>query len=184
MNSDKMSEVEVSIRLAIYLVKSGKVDSPISIAIDGAQVKTSGTVHFAMSEFMCSQGWNVDGAPGSRWQGVYKHREYQWSIQVHSNAGQGDVTARLRSGHMFVAESKKGPLVRARNSSEYPLIREALGQLLTMESIPDNPFLAVAIPAGERFMELAARWRNAPLVHRAGIHLLTVSQDGDVQGWQ
>ena len=64
-----------------------------------------------------------------------------------------------------------------------PLLREALGQLLTLETVPENAVLAVAVPHGERFIKLAARWREAPLVKRSGIRLLTVAQTGEVAGW-
>ena len=36
---------------------------------------------------------------------------------------------------------------------------------------------------GERFIKLAARWREAPLVKRSGIRFLTVAQTGEVTGW-
>ena len=82
-----------------------------------------------------------------------------------------------------MVESKKGTIGKCRSSSEYPLLREALGQLLTLEAPPENAVLAVAVPHGERFITLSARWREAPLVKRSGIRLLTVAQNGEVAGW-
>jgi hypothetical protein len=178
-----MSEVEVSLRLAIYLISSEKAAEGVSVAIDGAQVNIGETVHFDIVQFMDSLGWTCSQQIHP-WQGTYKHRGHKFPILIHSRAGIGDVTTKLRSGHIFIAESKKGTIVRARSSSEYKLLREAIGQILTIESVPNKPFLAIAVPAGERFMELAARWRNAPLVRRVGIHFLTVSPNSDVQGWQ
>ena len=182
MSDVKMPEVEVSLRLAIFLATSGKANSPIDVAIDGAQVKIGETVHFDVVQFMNSQGWQIN-SESNRWQGIYSNRNVPWHIRVHSQSGIGDVTTILTSGQQFIAESKKGTMNRSKSSSEYPLIREAIGQLMTIESVPENPFLAIAIPAGERFLELTARWRSAPLLRRAGISLLTVSPTGEVQGW-
>lgn len=61
-------------------------------------------------------------------------------------------------------------------------MREALGQLLTLEAVPANAVLAVAVPHGERFVKLADRWRRAPLIARLGIHIVTVGVDGTVHG--
>lgn len=182
MNPKKMSEAEVSLRLAIYLISSGKAVTGVSAAIDGAQVKIGETVHFPICQFMDSQGWHCSDHT-DRWQGSYYHPDHHWPIHIHSRSGIGDVTTTLHSGHTFIAESKKGSLGRSKSSSEYPLLREAIGQLLTIESIPNEPYLAIAVPAGERFIELTKRWSTAPLVRKVGIHFLTVSPDGDVQGW-
>lgn len=91
--------------------------------------------------------------------------------------------ARLRSGIILRAECKKGPLSRSRSSQEYPLIREALGQLLTVEEVGEKDILAVAVPHTDRFAELASRWRKAPLLKRLGIRILTVSRTGTVEGF-
>jgi hypothetical protein len=118
-----------------------------------------------------------------RWQCKYRNPSAAQSIVVHSQSGCGDVTATLATGEPLVVEAKKGTIGKCRSSSEYPLLREALGQLLTLEAPPENAVLAVAVPHGERFITLSARWREAPLVKRSGIRLLTVAQNGEVAGW-
>jgi hypothetical protein len=42
----KMSEAEVSLRLAFWLADQGLAADSIDIAIDGAQIRTDATVHF------------------------------------------------------------------------------------------------------------------------------------------
>lgn len=178
----RMSEAEVSLRLAVHLASSGRATTSISVAIDGAQVKVGQTEHFNIAAFMRQLGWLAESTT-ARWQGVYVNPKATVKIYVHSNSGLGDVTTTLGTGHMFIAEAKKGPLTRSKSSAEYPLLREALGQLLTIEEVPDNALLAVAVPAGERFRELAERWRNAPLIRRIGIRILTVAPSGAIEGW-
>jgi|SRR6266545_8378903 len=182
MTDTRMSEAEVSLRLAMHLASSGRAATSVSVAIDGAQVKVGKTEHFNVAAFLQPLGWLAESA-SARWQGIYVNASANVQIRIHSQSGLGDVTATLDTGHSFIAEAKKGPLVISKSSAEYPLLRGALGQLLTLEEIPDNALLAVAVPAGERFMKLAERWRNAPLIRRAGIRILTVARSGAIQGW-
>lgn len=82
-------------------------------------------------------------------------------------------------GTTFFAEAKGGPLVRSKSSAEYPILREAIGQLLTLESASHNPTLAVAVPESIKF----EGWRTAPLIVRTGMVILTVAPSGKVSGW-
>jgi hypothetical protein len=177
-----MPEAEVSLRLAIYLISSGRTEGTVSVAIDGAQVRLGEKVHFSVRDFLREHGWDCDST--DRWQATYHNNALSGVIDVHSRPGIGDVCTMLLDGSHFVAEAKKGPILRSKSSAEYPLLREALGQLLTIETLPKNPTLAVAVPHSQKFAQLATRWRSAPLVQLAGIRILTVGQDGNVHGWQ
>jgi hypothetical protein len=178
---EKMSEAEVSLRLAFYLIGHDLVTDQVSVAIDGAQVRTQELIHFPISEFLRTSGCEQCGR-GGPWQGWYTWGGREQRIRIHSSPGEGDVVAKLRSGHTLRVESKKGPLLRSKSSQEYPLTREALGQLLTIDSIGEHDILAVAVPKSPKFQELAAKWRGAPLIRRFGIRLLTVGRDNDVEG--
>jgi len=179
--SKKMPEAEVSLRLAFYLIHSGLAASNVHVAIDGAQVKTTDTIHFAIAEFLKGLAWSK-GMIDDVWQGTYSHCEHQHRVVIHSKSGRGDVVAELTTGRILRVESKKGPLVRSKSSQEYPLLREALGQLLTIEDISDRDLLAVAVPQSPKFEELVQRWRQAPLIRKFGICLLTVNRDNEVTG--
>ncbi len=178
-----MPEAEVSLRLAFWLLEHGEAEPPIEVAIDGAQVRIGDTVHFDLPNFLRSYGWQKLGGSES-WQCEWVQAGSSNRLRIHCNPGRGDVVARLRSGHTLRVECKKGPLARTTSSPEYPLMREALGQLLTVEEIGDRDILAVAVPHSPKFDELASRWRNAPLIKRFGIGILTVDQGGSVFGFQ
>ena len=178
-----MPEAEVSLRLAFWLLATGLSDGPIEIAIDGAQVQVNDIVHFEIVKFLESMGWSRP-ANHSLWQCTWSHAKMPHRINIHSSPGKGDVVAPLRTGQMFRAECKKGPLEKSRSSVEYVRLREALGQILTVEVVGPNDLFAIAVPHAPRFAELAARWRRAPLVRRAGIQILTVSRDGEVHGFE
>ena len=56
MNPLKMPEAEVSLRLAFFLIQRGIAAGDVHVAIDGAQIRTSDTVHFAIEEFLRPAG--------------------------------------------------------------------------------------------------------------------------------
>ena len=67
--------------------------------------------------------------------------------------------------------------MRSKSSQEYPLIREAIGQLMTVEEVDANDTLCVAVPESPKFRQLAEKWRNVPLMKRYGIKILLVDRD-------
>jgi len=180
LNRTRMSEPEVSLRLAMALLSEGHTEDTVEVFIDGAHVQTAGTVHFALREFMDAQGWR--GRDPAVWKTTYTYPLMSGSIHIHSRQGLGDVSTALNNGSRFIAHCKKGPKNEGR-SMEQPLLRGAIGQLMTMDIETTGTVLAVAVPSSPKFEELATLWRQAPLIRRAGIQLLTVAQDGLVTGW-
>ena len=176
-----MSEAEVSLRLAFWLDATALAASPIDVAIDGAQVQVGGMEIFPISTFLSEHGWHHDGGR-SEWRGTYHSRSGSGAINIHSTPGLGDVVVRLTSGKDLRVEAKRGPLERSKSSAEYPLVREALGQLLTVAQVGNADILAIAVPHSPKFAELAERWRHAPLITRFGIRILTVDRGGTVHG--
>jgi hypothetical protein len=179
--SDRMPEAEVSLRLAFFLINHGLASADVSVAIDGAQVQTGDAVHFSICEFLREHGWTCKSTSGG-WYGLYRCEENEHGILIHPRPGKGDVVAPLGHGGTLRAECKKGRFQRSKSSQEYPLLREALGQLLTAEAVNPNDILAVAVPKSPRVEELARKWRFAPLIQRAGIRILTVDREGNVEG--
>lgn len=181
LSDSKMTECEVSLRAAFYLLREDLVASDISVAIDGAQVKTGNTIHFPLAEFMRANEW-IRTSTAHPWRGSYRHSDWRFGIEVHSTSGRGDVVSTIKDGRTLRAESKKGPLFDSASSSEYPLMREALGQLLTIDEVASSDLLAVIVPSSRRFDELASRWRRAPLITRLGVQIWTVHRNGTLAG--
>jgi hypothetical protein len=124
-----MSEAAVSLRLAFWLVRKELVSDEVVVALDGAQVKVGGVVTFDVSKFLQESRWlKTDSTAG--WEGTYRHSDAASCLVIHSAPGQGDVVCRLQDGRVLRVEAKKGPLTTSKSSEEYPLIREALGQLV------------------------------------------------------
>ena len=180
-NPEKMPEAEVSLRLAVFLLRSKLVSSDVSVALDGAQIKTGNTIHFHIYEFLQRNNCEKFGS-NQGWQGLYKVDDCEHALIIHSNPGKGDVVTKLMTGNGLRVECKKGPLVRSKSSQEYPLLREALGQLLTISECEENDRLAVAVPNSQKFKDLTSSWRNAPLIHKLQLGFLLVSRNGEVDG--
>jgi hypothetical protein len=67
-------------------------------------------------------------------------------------------------------------------SMEYPLLREALGQLLTVEEFGEDDVLVAAVPKAASFSRLAEEWGDRPLMRRVGIRIIPAGRDGAVEG--
>ncbi len=154
--NEKMPEVEVSLRIAFFLIVRGLTSDDVEVVIDGAQIKTAEKVHFQISNFLTSEGWQKIPSSNS-WQGECQNPHFHQKVRIHSKPGKGDVVVTLNSGKRLRVESKKGPLVKTKGSQEYPLLRGALGQVLTVEEATEEDLFAVAVPESPRFQELAAR---------------------------
>lgn len=110
-----------------------------------------------------------------------RYQKLEQSLLVTAQSGTGDVVANIGTRRVR-AESKKGNLFRKKGSPEYPLLREAIGQLMTIEQVETNDALVVAVPLSDGFRNLATRWRSCPLIEGADIHFALVGRDGSVEG--
>lgn len=179
-SKNKMPEAEVSLRLAIGLLKFGIINSNISVSLDGANVRVQHNTIFDVVEFLRSMGFHNEDS--SRFQGQYSSDDFQYQIEIDSVPGQGDVVAYLKGNKRLYVESKKGPLINKKSNPEYKLMREAIGQLMTVEDVSVEDVLAIAIPHSNKFNELALRWRKAPLIKQLGIRILTVDRENRIYG--
>ncbi len=180
LSEERMSEAEVSLRLAFHLLSYPASRGLAVVAVDGAQVHVHGEQVFDISEFVESHGWIMAEQKGKNpWQGRYERASQ--SLLVTSQSGTGDVVADVGDRRVR-AEAKKGPLIPKAGSPEYPLMREAIGQLMTVEKVEAHDVLVVAVPRTDRFRALADRWRRRPLIERTEIHLALVGRDGGVEG--
>lgn len=175
-----MPEAEVSLRLAFHLLDHPGSAREASVALDGAQVRVHGKQVFPVEDFLQDFGWKQTAQEGRNpWQGTYERDGTK--LIVHASSGVGDVVTHV-GGHRVVAECKKGPLIHKPGSQERPVLHEAIGQLLTIESPQPNDILVAAVPLTEPFAALVSRWRRAPLLAQSGIKLVMVGRDGSIDG--
>lgn len=175
-----MQEPEVSLRVAFYYIKNGLTQDDVRVCLDGAHIKTGDTVHFDISEFLALQNCRKISGLTNSWQGTYEIDGYTPKINISAKSGIGDVNIVLTDGKHLYIESKKGK-EKNRSNSEYPLMREAIGQLMTGCQLNENVIPVVAVPYSEKSYELASRWSQLQQIRMVGIKFLLVRVDGSVE---
>lgn len=173
-----MTEAEVILRLAMYYIVNGLTNELVKVSIDGAHVKTGNTVHFDIFGFMNDVGLKKLDGELERWQGEYLLAGYDSHIIISSTPGIGDVNIKLVDGSVIYAECKKGK--DDKRGQEYPLMREAIGQLMTGCDFTVGLVPMVAVPYTDKSRELAERWSILTQIKNLGIKFALVSKDGDV----
>jgi len=179
MTKDKMQEAEVSLLIALAYIKNKKTNEDVSVSVDGAHVKTGDTIHFDIKKFYDDHGLVKEGDEIDRWQGTYKISDELPRIIVHSRPGSGDVNIVTLDGQTLYIESKKGDLSKNRGQ-EYPLMREAIGQLMTGIEINDNMIPIVAVPYSDKSLALSTKWIKFPQIKLLGIRFMLVKENGDI----
>jgi hypothetical protein len=179
--ADRMSEAEVALRLAEFILSLTGSGAMASVAMDRPSIKAGDAIFFDISRFMAATGWEQIKEPQvgrHAWTGTYRRGDK--TIRVHSRPGEGDVVATI-DGRRVVAQCKKDPLVRKPGGTEYALLTAALGQALLFDVSSDD-IVVTAVPDKPAFRKLAEAWRSRPLVRRAGIRIALVARDGTVSG--
>ena len=175
-----MQESEVSLSAALYYITSGLAKEDVRVSLDGAHIKTGDTIHFDIHGYLTSHNCHkVSGAVDS-WQDMYEVEEYQQRIIISSTLGIGDANIVTADGKHLYVESKKGK-EKNRSNSEYPLMREAIGQLMTGCRLDDNVVPVVAVPYSEKSYELACRWSQLKQIRLVGIKFMLVHNSDEVE---
>lgn len=173
-----MQEAEVSLRVALYYIQNRLTNRDVTVSIDGAHIKTSEMIHFDIWSFLNDNRCTKTEGNPDRWQGRYQVSGCPERIIISSKPGIGDVNVWLLDGKKLYVESKKGK--ENKSGQEYPLMREAIGQLMTVPVLTDDVIPVVAVPYSKKSVELAGRWSEYPQMQHVGIKFLLVKDDGDI----
>ena len=174
-----MTEAEVILRLAVHYMSNGFTKETVTVSIDGAHVKTGNTVHFDIFGFLREIGLRKVDTEPERWQGTYSYDEGDGLLVISSTPGIGDVNIKLLDGQVIYAECKKGK--NDKRGQEYPLMREAIGQLMTGCDFVDGVIPMVAVPLTDKSKTLAERWSKLTQINNLGIKFALISEDGNVE---
>lgn len=175
-----MQEAEVSLSVALYYIKNHLTNEDVKVSLDGAHIKTGNTIHFDIYGFLSAHECKKISGSVDKWQGIYVVEGYKPRIIISSIPGVGDVNILSIDGKLLYIESKKGK-AKNRSNMEYPLMREAIGQLMTGCQLVDNMIPVVAIPYSEKSYELAGRWSQLKQIQMVGIKFMLVYEDGNIK---
>ena len=174
-----MQEAEVSLWIALYYIRNQLTNQDVKVSIDGAHIKTMNTIHFDIWKFTKEQGMRKLDGNMERWQGEYSIEGYANRIVISSVPGIGDVNILRNDGKELYIESKKGK--NDKKGQEYPLMREAIGQLMTGCEMTENIIPVVAVPYSEKSHDLATKWSQYEQMKHVGIEFFLVKEDGDIE---
>ena len=104
-------------------------------------------MHFDIKGFLSENHCEKTDGDFDRWQGQYCITGQKAKIIIESIPGYGDVQILLQNGKTLFVESKKSK--HGKSSQEYPLMREAIGQLMTSSFMNEQTIPAVAVPYKE-----------------------------------
>ena len=174
-----MKEAEVSLRIALHYIREGMTDQDVIISLDGAHIKTGTQIHFNVPQFLSELGWSKTDSTSDSWQGIYTSVGIQPRLVIVSQPGIGDVTIHLRDGRTLRVESKKGTAGN-KSGSKYPLMRKAIGQLMTGCELSEEIIPVLAVPYTERSMALASKWSAYSQIKAIGLQFLLVHENGGI----
>lgn len=178
----RMTQTEVSLRLARWLLDHHLVATEVSVALTGYELTRRDKPRFPVERYLAERGLRR-ADPGGEWRGAYSLDAVPFALRLHDDPREGDVVATLATGRRFVAHVSAGLLEPTRSPAEHKLLRGALARALTFEGSLPGDCPAAVVPRSSRFRKLAARWRATDGVRRAGIHILCVDRAGTVEGW-
>lgn len=173
-----MTEPEVSLYIAMFYIKNGLTNNHVRVSIDGAHVKTGNTIHFDIWKFFSENNFIKLDSDADKWQGEYEFDGKDAHIIISSTPGAGDVKIETLDGKPIIVESKKGKYDK--KGQEYPLMREAIGQLMTNEYCEEDVTPVVAVPYSEKSFELATRWIKLSQIHAVGIIFYLIKESGNI----
>lgn len=185
---EKYPEAEVVIRLMNYLVENNYVNSnyEITVNLDGSSITWGEKQIFGdVIKFLNSLGWQFK-EPSGKWRGKYekvKDKE-NYTALFRSKSGEGDLRCKLKGGKELYVECKKGEISSTKSSAEYKLIREAIGQIATIEKLDENYIYAVCVPENEKTKNLIEQWELSEGVKRLGIKLFCIDKKGKLANFK
>lgn len=179
MNNKEMQEPEVSLRTAIYFIRNGLTNTNVKVSIDGAHIRTNNNIHFDIFNFLNKIGCRKYDCNSERWQGLYEVIGYEPKIEITSTPGIGDVVIELTDNKILRIESKK--IKAGKCNTEYAIMREAIGQLMTGYEFSDDTIPIVAVPYTPKSLELATRWSQFSQIKKIGIRFIIVYETDNIK---
>jgi hypothetical protein len=174
---DRMPEAEVTLRLAFWLISAEGSGQDVKIAIDGACVQIEDVTIFEIARFLQESGWKMMNQSGKNpWQGRYSHEQCTHSLQIQPKTGP-DIQL-LWGGKVLRVESKGGTF--ADKGRHRAIVAAGIGQVLTLNDIPESEERWVAVPYSERFKTVCESLVHSKFLKNIGVKFALPKRSGEV----
>ena len=180
----RMTQTEVGLRLATFLIKSGFAADQVVYLLAGYELTRLERPQFPVRRYLTERlGFTADTESPDSWEGIY-HLESRPATPLiigwEKHAGQ--VITKLASGQRFVAFVTAGLLHESRSPAEHKNFWQVVGRAITSPYTEGTDLVAVCVPRSERYRKLAAEYRRSEGICRSRIAILTVDRAGQVDG--
>jgi hypothetical protein len=174
----RMPEAEVTLGVAFWLLDSGEPRSHADVAIDGANVRIAahtaagvavkerlvfGIKEYLLKNHCCSHRLKDE------WRGEYRRNDC--TLTITSVRG---FDVHFRSAGRTVKVECKGGLLQPTGTSAKTIIADAVGQVITSDSISPSDELWVAVPDSPAFETAGARIAENKVFRQTGIRIALV----------
>jgi hypothetical protein len=182
VDGTRMTQTELCLRLALYLLAHDMVTSDVTVSLTGREVLRRGAPMFAVAAFLERHGGSAPVGAGPRAHGRYSMNGRTHGIIIVPEGDVPDVVAEVGPGGRLIVQTASGPLVDSSTSYEHTLLDKALGRVLRRPDVGPDDLPVVAVPRSSRLRRLAAETRAMPRVAGAGVSIVTVGRNGMIEG--
>lgn len=181
VNPWRMSQTEVSLRLAAHLVKHDMVTSDVSVHLSVREITRYRHPMYYIHGFMKAHGATL--VAGERYPyGTYAVAGARQGIRIAEVSDEGSVIAEIGPGSRLIVDAFAGPTRNTPGSLEHVTLRRALGTALMRTNVGREDLLAVALPRSRRTRKLVNSALESPRVAATGISIVTVGPNDQIDG--
>ena len=201
--SNKMTQTEVSLRLARFLIVAKLATGDVTVSLGTHELTRRGSPKFPVERFLLDRGFVRPDQHGDAWDGEYMVAGARDDVPtprliLATDRDGPEVVTTLRPSVAAVAAAdpshpppstrlivicSAGLLVETRSPAEHKWLRGSIGRAVTYENARQTDVLAVAAPRSDRFRDLAKQWRGTDGMLRTGCLILLVDRAGTVDGF-
>lgn len=178
---ERMTHTEITLRLALHLLREEMTTSDVHVALIGREVTRRRNTLFDVGHFLSVHGCTWDGAPVDAF-ARFAVDGARHALRIVPDRGQGSVVAEIGPGSRLVVHATSGPTVSWKHSREDAYLRNALASALARFDVGTDDLLAVALPRSPRMRRIVRRARTMPRLVATGISLVLVDAIGEVDG--
>ncbi|HEX4684165.1 MAG TPA: hypothetical protein VH277_15720 [Gemmatimonadaceae bacterium] len=179
----RMSHTELTLRLAVHLVRERIVTSTVRVSVAPAELVRRRHPWFDIPGFL-ERYQAVPGTvdPHNPVYSQYHVPGVDHDIQLERDRGQGSIVADVGPGSRLIVHACPGPVHNSRSSREHMVLRLGVGAALTKYEATDDDIVVLAVPRSPRMQQLVHDALERPAIRSSRLSLVLVDRADRVDG--